>query len=668
MVHGDAVTTLLTVQHLAKSYGARQVLDDVSLVVGDGDRVALVGVNGAGKSTLIRFLAADDASAGRDNGPDSGLITRQRDLSIEYVAQEPALDLMRTVGQTLRDGLRLHAAAVQELEALTAQLESLQDSDSGNSPTSDEGVRSKIDAALARQAALHERIVALGGWDQGHEIRGLAAALALPPEHTVIGEISMGERRRVALARALLARPQLLALDEPTNHLDAATTAWLEQRLIDRDGALLLVTHDRYFLDRVANRILELDRGRIFAHDGGYREFLARQAERWSHEDETRRQRAAFVRRELSWIRRRAPARTTKQKARVDRFDAAVAAGIDETERHPPAVLRLGSGERLGGTILEIVDADKSAPDGRLLWKNLTLRWKHGDRIGVVGANGAGKTTLIRAMMGETPLDRGRIVVGANTRFAFMDQARTSLDDERTVIAEIAGDDDHIELADSRMHVRTFLRMLLFEDSMAEAKVGVLSGGERNRVQLAKLLRDAGNFLILDEPTNDLDVLTLGVLEETLAQFSGCALIVSHDRWFLDKVATGILAFEGDGEVAFYEGSCSDYLAKRAAREAAAQPAPEQRAREGSTPPRSTGSPARPRKRSFKERQELLGIADAIAASEAEIARLQAELADPTVYAKRGTEVPQLTASLEAATREVERLFARWAELDAIPE
>lgn len=660
MVHGDAVTTLLTVQHLAKRYGARQVLDDVSLVVGDGDRIALVGVNGAGKSTLLRFLAADDVAVGRDNGPDSGLITRQRDLSIEYVAQEPVVDPIRTVGQTLRDGLKLHAAAIDELEALTAQLESIDDSD-------------KIDAVVARQAELHEQIAALGGWDPGHEIRGLAAALALPPEHAAIGALSMGERRRVALARALLARPRLLALDEPTNHLDAATTSWLEERLIERDGALLLVTHDRYFLDRVANRILELDRGRIFDHDGGYREFLVRQAERWSTEDESRRQRAAFVRRELSWIRRRAPARTTKQKARIDRFDAAVTARLDEAERNPPAVLRLGSGTRLGGTILEIVDADKTAPDGRPLWRNLTLRWKHGDRIGVVGVNGAGKTTLIRAILGEVPLDRGRIVLGQNTRVAFMDQARTSLDDERTVLAEVAGDNDHIELADSRMHIRTFLRMLLFDDNIADAKVGVLSGGERNRVQLAKLLRDAGNFLILDEPTNDLDVLTLGVLEETLAQFSGCALIVSHDRWFLDKVVTGILAFEGDGEVGFYEGTCSDYLAKRASRTVAAEPVPATTARAASGPASSAAASsaaasARPRKRSFKERHELAGIEAAISAAEAEVARLEAELSDTDVYARRGTEIPRLTAELDAARAEVERLFARWAELDALPE
>ncbi len=593
---------LLTVQHLAKRYGARQVLDDVSFVVHEGDRIALVGVNGAGKSTLLRFLAADDVTVGRDNGPDAGLITRRRGLTVEYVAQEPRLALDSSVAHALRDGISV----------------------------------------------------------PDYEVRGLAAALAVPPETARIGNLSMGERRRVAIARSLLAAPELLALDEPTNHLDAATTEWLEDRLLDRAGALLLVTHDRYFLDRVATRIIELDRGRIFTHEGGYRELLARQAERWSTEDEQRRKRAAFVREELVWIRRKAPARTTKQKARIDRFDAAVEAHETEVVRTGSASLRLGSGTRLGGTILELLDLTKRTPDGRTLIDQLTLRWKHGDRIGVVGPNGAGKTTLIRTILGELAPDAGRVVVGQNTAFGFMDQARTSLDDTNTVLEEIAGDDDRIELVDGSVHVRTFLRMLLFDDAFADAKVGVLSGGERNRVQLAKLLRAAGNFLILDEPTNDLDVLTLGVLEDTLAQFSGCALIVSHDRWFLDKVATGILAFEGDGKVTFYEGSCSDYLArKRSAPVVEPDAAP---------PPERESRAIKPRRRTFNERRELAGIEAAIAAAEAAVAAQERDLADPELYARRGAEVPSLLAALDTARAEVERLYARWQELEAIPE
>jgi ATP-binding cassette subfamily F protein uup len=648
-----AAPAIVTVQQLTKSFGVRRILDGVSFAVHDGDRIALVGVNGAGKSTLLRYLAGsvEDATVGptgeRDTGPESGLITRRRGLSVEYVAQEPRLDPDRTVGETLQQGLRAHARAIAELEAIDASLGAL--------------AGAELDAALLAQAALHERIAELGGFDQGHEIRGLAAALDLPAQDARIGVLSMGERRRVALARALLARPELLALDEPTNHLDAATIAWLEDRLLDRAGALLLVTHDRYFLDRVATRILELDRGAIHGCDGGYREFLLRQAARLDTEAERGRQRAAFVRREIGWIRRRAPARTTKQKARIDRFDAAVAEQAAAIDRAGPVALRLVPSTRLGNTILELLDLTVRIGD-RTLIDQLTLRWKPGDRIGVVGRNGAGKTTLIRTILGETAPAAGRVVVGQNTRFATMDQARAGLRDDRTVLAEVAGDREAVELADGPVHPRTFLRMLLFDDGFADTTVGVLSGGERNRVQLAKLLRSGANFLILDEPTNDLDVMTLGVLEEALAAFPGCALIVSHDRWFLDKVATGILAFEGDGAVTFYEGSCSDYLARVAARTpppAAAAPA---------RPARPARAPAAPtaRKLTFKEQHELAGMEAAIEAAEREVTGLEATLQDPAAYAQRATEIPALVAALDAARARVDALYARWQELAAI--
>jgi ATP-binding cassette subfamily F protein uup len=645
---------IVTVQHLVKSFGARRILDGVSFAVHDGDRIALVGVNGAGKSTLLRYLAgsAEDAVAGptgeRDPGPESGLITRRRGLSLEYVAQEPRLDPDRSVGDTLQAGLRAHARALAELAAIDATLGAL--------------AGAELDAALAAQAALHERIGELGGFDQDHEIRGLAAALDLPARDARIGALSMGERRRVALARALLARPELLALDEPTNHLDAATIAWLEDRLLGRRGALLLVTHDRYFLDRVATRILELDRGAIHAHDGGYREFLVRQAARLDTEAERGRQRGAYIRRELGWIRRRAPARTTKQKARVDRFDAAVAEAAAAVERAGPVALRLVPTTRLGNTVLELLDLTL-AIGGRTLIDRLTLRWKPGDRIGVVGKNGAGKTSLIRTVLGELAPAGGEVVVGQNTRFATMDQARAGLRDDRTVLAEVAGDSDAVELADGPVHPRTFLRMLLFDDQFADAKVGVLSGGERNRVQLAKLLRAGGNFLILDEPTNDLDVMTLAVLEEALAEFPGCALIVSHDRWFLDRVATGILAFEDGGAVTFHEGSCSDYLARVAARASPSEPAAAPR--EAKRAPTRTTAPAA-RKLTFKEQHELAGIEAAIEAAEAEVAALEATLQDPAAYAARAPEIPALVAALDAARGRVDALYTRWQELDAI--
>lgn len=605
---------ILSVQRVSKRYGARDVLREATFAIEDGDRIALVGVNGAGKSTLMRFLAADDATRERDNGPDEGQITRRRGLTVEYVPQEPVLDPDATVLATLR------------------------------------GAREIPD----------------------YEIRGLSAALALPPPTARIGELSMGERRRVALAHALLVDPDLLALDEPTNHLDATTIAWLEERLLARRGALLLVTHDRYFLDRVATRILELDRGTIYTHEGGYREFLVRQAGRWAVEDESRAKQAAFVRREIEWIRRGAPARTTKQKARIDRFEASVDAVDSATPVAGPAILRLPGGHRLGSTILELDHVTKRVGD-KLLVKDLRLIWKPGDKIGVVGPNGVGKSTLVRMILGQDAPDAGRIIVGQNTQFGFLDQSRATLNDALTVIEEIAGREPMIDLADGPVHPRTFLRQLLFDDQFADAKVAVLSGGERGRVQLAKLLRAAGNFLILDEPTNDLDVLTLGVLEETLRAFGGCALIVSHDRWFLDKVATGILALEGDGAWGFYEGNCSDYLARRAAGSAPTASSPRE-GRSATTPPPAravtaeTASPTKTRTLTFTEKHELLAIEQRVEQAEANHAALQQRLDDPATYQDRSIDVAALAAEAAAAKAEVDRLYARWQELAALPE
>jgi ATP-binding cassette subfamily F protein uup len=647
---------ILTVLGLEKSFGTRRVLGGVSFTVNETDRIALIGVNGAGKSTLLRLLAGE---AGAGEGPDAGTITRRRGITMEYVAQEPRLDVARTVGETMREGLRAHARALGELDALGAEIPAL--------------TGPRLDAALAAQAALHDRIVALGGWDQDHEVRSLAAGLAVPADAAVIGTLSLGERRRVAIARALLARPDLLALDEPTNHLDAATIAWLETRLLEQGRALLLVTHDRYFLDRVATHILELDRGRLFAYAGGYSRFLEKQSERLAGEATREQARAAFVRRELDWIRRGPKARGTKQQARIDRFDDAVAARPRADERRGgPLTLRLSAGDRLGKTILELRGLAKSL-GGKTLFRDLDLLFKPGDRIGVVGPNGAGKTTLVRTILGELAADAGEVVVGQNTRIAFLDQARATLDDAKTVLQEVAGDNDHVLLAGGPVHARTFLRLLLFDDAFADTPVGVLSGGERNRVQLAKLLRAGGNFLVLDEPTNDLDVLTLGVLEDALAEFAGCALIVSHDRWFLDKVATGILAFEGDGRVVFYEGSCSDYLARPkspsassgVATRAAGVPAA---VGAGVVAARRPDDAPRPRKRTFKERQELAAMEPAILAAERDVAGLEQTLQDPIVYATRAPEVPTLVARLEAARRRVDALYARWQALEQIPD
>ncbi|HKE15821.1 MAG TPA: ATP-binding cassette domain-containing protein [Kofleriaceae bacterium] len=606
------MTAVLTAQDLWKSFGDRRVLGGVSFAVHERDRIGLIGVNGSGKSTLMKMVVAGAVGgAGVDEResaalePDRGLITWRRELRLEYVAQEPRLDLDAAVSAVLDRGPEVPA----------------------------------------------------------HEIRGLSAALRLPPPDARIGVLSLGERRRVALARALLASADLLALDEPTNHLDAATVDWLEQRLSARRGALLVVTHDRYFLDRVATRILELDRGRLFSYDGDYTAFLQRQAERLAVEADQEQERAAFVRRELDWIRRGPSARGTKQKARIDRFDAAVAARPEAGDLAPRAMsLRLPTGGRLGKTILELRGVGRSVA-GRRLFGDLTLAMKPGDRIGVVGPNGAGKTTLVRTVLGIDRPDQGEVVVGQNTRLAYLEQGRSDLVDEHTVLDEVAGGDQHVYLEDGPIHVRTFLRMLLFADSDADRPVGSLSGGERNRVQLAKLLRRGGNLIVLDEPTNDLDLMTLGALEQALVEFPGCAIIVSHDRWFLDRVATGILAFES-GQVAFYEGDYSSYHARRRARELEAEADAEDAPAARRPAPRA--AQRGPRRISYRERQELDGMEAAIVAAEARVSELEAALSDPGLFKERGTEVPGLVAALDQARARVEELFARWHELEEL--
>jgi len=532
---------------------------------------------------------------------DAGKITRQRGMVCEYVAQEPVFDPEATVAATLDRG---------------------------------------------PEVALHEA-------------QTLAAALQLPGFERRVGTLSIGERRRVALGRALLGRADLLALDEPTNHLDARTVEWLEERLAAMPGALLLVTHDRYFLDRVATRILELDRGQLYGHEGGYTTYLERQAERLAVEAGAEQARAAFIRNELDWIRATPQARSTKQKARIDRFDAAVAAAPTTADRLTgPITLRLPTGGRLGKTILELKGLTR-ARAGKTLFENLTLTMKPGDRIGIVGPNGAGKTTLIRTLLGLEPPDAGEVVLGLNTRPSYLEQGRTELDDDATVLDEVADGNDHVALEDGPVHVRTFLRMLNFADETAATPIRKLSGGERNRVQLARLLRRGGNLLVLDEPTNDLDLVTLGVLENALSDFGGCALVVSHDRWFLDRVATGILAFEGDGEVVFYEGDYSSYAKRRKRGAPAAAPAVK-------APAGERVRTAAPRKLTFKERQELAGVEAAIHVAEARVNELEATLQDPAVFRERAAEVPGLITALDAARADVATLFDRWAELEEL--
>lgn len=620
---------ILTVTDLHKRLATRELLRGITFSVDERDRIGLIGANGAGKSTLLKMLmrtaglAADDASA---LTPDAGSITWRKGLRLEYVPQEPRF----APGLTVRQGL----------------------------------VRAEAEA---------------------YEADAISLALRLPPDDALLEHCSIGERRRVALGHALLAGADVLALDEPTNHLDTNTVAWLEQRLAKWRGALLVVTHDRYFLDNIATRIIEIDRGRAFCVEGDYSEFLLVSAERQAAEAEAEYQRTSFIRREIDWIRRMPKARGTKAKARIERFDNAVAAAPTADDKRSGGMeLRLPEGPRLGNTICELKHVTRQIGDKRL-FANLTLTMKPGDRIGIVGENGAGKSTLIKTILGEVAPDQGAVVLGQNTRAAYLEQGRSDLVDENTVIMEVAGGYDHVETPDGKIHVRSFLRQLGFADAAMDVKVGQLSGGERNRVQLAKLLRRGGNLLVLDEPTNDLDLPTLSALESALLAFGGCALIVSHDRWFLDRVATGILAFEGDGRVVFYEGDYTSYIARgksaatttsaatgaastsgassNASGSAAKSAGPTAASDAGKGRERSTT--ARPLKLSFKEERELEGMEAAIAAAEARVAELEAKLNDPDAFKLPAAEVHATVAALDTARGNVEALFARWTELDA---
>lgn len=611
------MSAILTALELRKRLGERQLFDGVSLTVHERDRIGLIGRNGAGKSTLLRMLVhgapaqqtsaisgeLDDGELAEVLTPDSGQLSWRRELRLVYVPQEPRL-----------------------AEALTV------------------------------------RQVLLAGETPEHEVLAIADGMKVARLDARIGELSLGERRRVALARALASGAEVLALDEPTNHLDARTIEWLETRLLALGTAQLIVTHDRYFLDRVATRIAELDRGKIYTYEGDYSEFLLRQAERLSVEAEHESQRASFVRREIEWIRRSPSARRTKAKARIDRFDAAVAAAPTlGAQPARQAELRLPDGPRLGSTIVTIEHATL-ALGGKSLFRDLTLTMKPGDRIGIVGDNGAGKTSLVRTILGELKPDSGTVTVGTNTKLAYLEQGRSELVDDHTVAEEVAEGYDFVELPDGKVHVRGFLRMLAFAEGAAEVKVGQLSGGERNRVQLAKLLRRGGNVLILDEPTNDLDLVTLGALEQALLAFPGCAFIVSHDRWFLDRVATGILAFEGEGQVNFYEGSYTFYQERRDERERQrAVPKPK-----AATPRERTPAPARPKKLSFNERRELSTIEATIATAEAAVSELERKVSDPEGFRRPPEELRAEVAALEAGRAEVERLFARWQELETL--
>ncbi len=524
---------------LGKTYpGGKKVLEDIWLSFLPGAKIGVLGHNGSGKSTLLKIMAGVETDFNGEAWAADG-------VSVGYLQQEPQLDPDKDVLGNVMEGVGESAKLLQEFEEVSNAMGE-EDAD--------------FDTLLARQAELQEKIEAADAWDVQRKVEIAMDALRCPPGDADVTKLSGGERRRVALCRLLLSNPDMLLLDEPTNHLDAESVAWLEQFLQEYEGTVVAVTHDRYFLDNAASWILELDRGRGIPFEGNYSGWLEQKAKREDIEQKSESSRDRTLARELEWIRQGAKARQAKSKARINAYEALLAQqnekGVETAQIYIPA------GPRLGDLVIEAKDLTKGFGD-KLLIENLSFKLPPGGIVGVIGPNGAGKTTLFRMITGgETP-DQGTFRVGDTVKLGYIDQSRDSLNGDKTVWQEISDGHEEIELGKRKMPSRAYVAGFNFKGTDQQKKVGQLSGGERNRVHLAKMLKSGANVLLLDEPTNDLDVDTLRALEEALTEFAGCVVVISHDRWFLDRIATHMLAFEGDSHVEWFEGNYQDYEVDR---------------------------------------------------------------------------------------------------------
>ena len=529
----DTKKIIYSMMGVNKSYNSQKIIKDISLSYYYGAKIGVLGLNGSGKSTLLKIMAGIDKEYNGETILSDG-------YSVGFLEQEPLLDCDKTVREVVEEGVQETVDLLKEFEEINAAFAD---------PDAD------MEKLCDRQAVVQDKLDALDAWELDSKLDHAMDALRCPPGDTRVGVLSGGEKRRVALCRLLLQKPDILLLDEPTNHLDAETVGWLEQHLQRYEGTIIAVTHDRYFLDNVAGWILELDRGHGIPWKGNYSSWLEQKQERLRKEEKAESNRQKTLQRELEWIRMSPKARHAKGQARINSYEKLL--GQDAADRESEMEIYIPPGPRLGNIVVEANDVAKGYGD-RLLYENLNFMLPPGGIVGIIGANGAGKTTLFRMITGQEQPDSGSFKVGDTVKLAYVDQDRP-LDGDKTIFEEITGGQDQMMLGNKLVNSRGYVARFNFSGGDQQKKVGVLSGGERNRVHLAKIMREESNVLLLDEPTNDLDVNTLRALEEAVENFAGCAVIISHDRWFLDRIATHILAFEGDSQVVWFEGNYSEY-------------------------------------------------------------------------------------------------------------
>jgi ATP-binding cassette subfamily F protein uup len=626
------MSTIINATDVTVRYNERAILDSATLAIDEGQRIGLVGRNGCGKTTFLKILAGLQA-------PDSGDVTRRRDLAMSYLSQDFTLDPALDVRGNVRAGAQIVLDLITQFEAMAMDAKDYEE--------------------------IENRINTLDGWTVDQRIESALSHLNCPDGDRDISTLSGGEKRRVALARAIVSRPDFLILDEPTNHLDPESIEWVADYLSSYDGTFLCVTHDRFFLDRVVTRIIELCDGKFWSHNGNYTDYLLDKAERQEADAVVEHKRQMFLKKELAWVRQGPRAQRSKQKDRFERY-------YDEAAKSGPVIeedmeLCIPPPPQLGNRTVEVSGLGMEL-GGRKLISNFNFTFQNGQRIGVCGRNGLGKTTLLKIMIGQMQPTAGEVKIGQLTKFNYVDQGRLQLNEERTVLDECSSGTEFVIWGDTKISVRSYLKRFLFADDRILTQVRKLSGGERSRLLLACILKCGGNFLILDEPTNDLDLPTLRVLEEALIAFPGVVCVVSHDRYFLNRVCTDIIAFEGDAKISHSVGDYDYYLEKKrkaeaiAAKQSAAIIATNKanaQAKEAATKPKV-------RKLSFKETHELAGMEAQIHTLEAEVASIENQFADPEFFRKQAGQVNRLTAELEATKAKVTQLYARWEELEAI--